>query len=567
MFFKNFIIVFFISLKSFSIILDPIEMNLRDPDQRATNIIVAKIQVALRDQMMSPVIIQNSKRNLSQGLQDSIAHLPADHSASTVSAAIDASFLWKINDSAPMDKCLVMLAPSGLLSYGIARQAVLTHEAFHCFQFQMAGSMTAATQRPAWVVEGSAMFVEEDLIPETSQLGVNNFQNYTRVVTNIFNRNYDAYPFFLHLQQDGANVYQLFHLFFVGGSDNLKIWQDIVHNVPHHALMTWAASFAYKPEWGSDWDLKIRDYYPRSLDPLDRVLTAFPKTRITTDILPLVADGEIGLPRHDEIILTPDKFVKLSVENGMAAIFYRTENNPNGQTYYLDENQTIQFCYGPNCDCPETIGAVHTIKVSDPMIFMASVSSMQNHIVHFDEGLKTCCNNEGGFDSRMVGTWESPGTDYLQLWGAYPYSGGLKENTGSGKIEFIIGRHGEIIKRYRDLHFFSRVTKGHDISSIDFTMKNEVSGCMTTRSTGENKGWIFITDLVDQVEWFSITQQRQDVAPKLKHVHGEWFQASLCVGPGTTQDSCKGTYQFESDILRFNGGSGNGVYRDMIRVR
>lgn len=566
--FKYFILILFISLKSFSIILDPIEMNLSDPDQRATNIAVAKIQGALRDQMSSAVIIQNAKRGISQTLQNELTHLPVGLYAATASTFVNSNNDWEKNFDLPMSKCLVMMGVNGLLSSGITRQSILMHEAFHCFQFQMAGSMNSALDRPQWVLEGSAMFVGEDLIAETSPIGVSYFKKYTRDVINLFDRNYDAYPFFLHLKLEGANVYQVFHQFFAGGSDNLKLWQDIVSSVPHRALATWAASFAYRPDWGIDWDLKTRDYYPRATTALEpSPITPFPKTRVLTGSLPLSAPGVIGLPRHDEVELETDQFVRLSVENGAALIFYRTAEHPEGQTHFIDENQFIQFCYGPNCDCPETIGAVHTIKVNDPIVFMASVSLRQNHTVHFTEGTKTCCSNEGGFDSRMVGTWESPGTRYLEIWGNYPYTGGIKENTGSGTIEIIIGRHGEIIKKYKDLNFFSRVTKGNKVSTIDFRMKYEVSGCMTTRSINETQGWLYINDMLDRVQWTTVTQTGASGPAVFKQAHGEWYQSSLCAGNGTTENPCTGTYFFEGDLLRFNGGVGNSVYNDLIRVR
>jgi hypothetical protein len=553
------------SLQAFSIVVDPIEMDLNDVYQQKTTIAVSKIQAAMRFQLSVPAIIQNSKRNINDALQNDIRSLPLTLYAVTVAAYPNANSVWAKNLDLSMEKCLIVLAPNGYLASPLLRDSILMHEAFHCFQFNIAPTMQDAVNRAPWVLEGTAMFVGEDLVPQTTEIGSTYFIQYTRNVKNIFQRDYDAYPFFLHLKIEGAPVYELFQKFFVGGSDNEKLWRDIVTTVPHRALMTWAASFAYKPEWGRDWDLKTRDYYPSH--PNLPALTDFPSTNVYTNSLPLVGQGEMGLPRHDKVYLEPNKILKLSVENGVAAIFYRTEDSPNGRTFYLEENKNVQFCYGPDCDCPEFLGSVHTIKVSDEKIFVASVSTQRNHIVHFDEGIKTCCNNEGGFDSRMIGTWKTSTDKLLNIWGSYPYSGGVKENHGTGAIEFEIGRRGEIIKKYKDVHFTSVVTKGKDVSTLDFKMFYEVSGCMTTRAIDADKGWLFLTDFTDQVEWVTETRPNKNGPLITRHNGGEWFQSSFCAGPGTVANPCSSTYYFEGDLLRFTGGVSNNAYSDLVRVR
>ena len=43
----------------------------------------------------------------------------------------------------------------------------------------------------------------------------------------------------------------------------------------------------------------------------------------------------------------------------------------------------------------------------------------------------------------------------------------------------------------------------------------------------------------------------------------DWFQFSVCVaGP----NGCAGTYYFEGDKLRFNGGTGVGMYDDLVKI-
>ncbi len=542
-------------------------MILTDPDQRTMNVAVARIQAALRFQLTVPAIIQNSRRDVSPRIRETISALPANHYAMTIPAFVHDAGYWDKNEDLVMQKCLITLAPQGLISTGIMRLSVLTHETFHCYQYEMAGSLSSAFNRTPWVFEGSAMFVGEDLIPETSTVGVSYFNKYTRDVQNIFNRSYDAYPFFLHLKIAGADVYQIFRKFFTGGNDNAKLWQDIVSTAPPEALITWATSLAYKPEWGFEWDLQFRDYRPIQsspfpVDPSEPVLTPFPQTNVFTATLPLSAPGFMGIPRHDKVLLEPNKYVKLSVEHGMAGIFYRTEDAPEGRTFYLLENKQIQFCYGEYCDCIDTQGSVETIKVSDPIVFMASVSTTQNHTVHFEEGHKSCCNNEGDFDPRLVGTWNSNINRFLEIWGNYPYDGGIKENSGTGNIKFVIGRRGEFIKKYQGVNFHSTVTKGRNVSTTDFSIKSEFAGCLKTRPTGEAKGWLFLSEVIDQVSWTEHTQHQPNTPRSTARGHQEYILSSVCNGDGTSAKPCRGTYHFDGNKLTFDG-IGNGVYPDM----
>jgi hypothetical protein len=558
---KKFALIFAVaslSLNTFALVIDRAEMDLRDEDQKTANTAVLKFEMSSGVRLNIPAIIQNSRRFVDETIQSTLTRINSGEAfALTQSVSINAEQRWTLNDAAPAEKCLILFTAPGYLSGGITRKSIVAHEVFHCFQFQMAGTYNGVISKPAWIFEGSAMFAGEDFVEEaTPQLGEAYFQKYVGEVKPLFERSYDAYPFFLHLQKEGVNVYQLIKTLIEARVMNFEYWQIIVNTVPHDALITWATSLARNSDWGRDWNLKVNSYSPHENFKL-------PFTTSSTEVLPLTLPGTLGLPRHDSVRLVENKVIKVNIENGVGAVHYYPEGFPNGRTVRVHEGETVQFCFGNNCDCPGADTGIRTFKVAFDYIFIASVSTRNNHKVHIDEGELDCCGNQGRFDQRMVGTWSTGVVRLLNLWLAWPGVGGERTNTSTGTVEFKISPQGNFVKTYKDVQFNSVVNNGRSVGTAQLNLYYEVAGCITTRAINDEKGWFELSNIIDQTEWKLQSQPKPTIPMKTTYGQGEWFQFGVCV---QGENGCSSTYYFEGDKLRFNGGVANGAYTDLERI-
>jgi hypothetical protein len=334
------------------------------------------------------------------------------------------------------------------------------------------------------------------------------------------------------------------------------LWQTIVNAVPHTALISWAASFTRASDWGRDWDLKVNNFLP---DPIYNL----PIQQSSTASLPLSFVGEMGLPRHDEIQLIENKIVKLSIQNGVGAIHYYPEGFPNGRTLRLQEGENIQFCMGQQCDCPDAASAIRTLKVDFDRVLIASVGTRDKQIVKLEDGELHCCQNTGLFDARMVGTWSTGIENLLAAWDAWPRTGSHRESSGTGTVEIKISSQGNIVKSYHDVQFNSTTTTGRDTATEQLNLNYDISGCLTTRPINPNKGWFFVSDLMDMNEWTLQTQSSASHPIVTRNGISDWYEYSLCVA-GT--HGCMSNYYFEGDRLRILGASVNGMYTDLVKI-
>ena len=548
------------SSPSFALIIDRVEMDLRDPDQKVANQAVSSFEAAMGYRLNVPAIMVNGRRGIDADLQAVLTTFDTTSGyAITRSTLVDASNQkWTLNDASRIEKCLILFATNGYLSAGITRKSIVAHEVFHCFQYQLAGSYNSLISQPLWLYEGSAMFAGEDYVNEASPtMGEAALTKYVTEVKPLFARGYDAYPFYLHLQKEGVNVYKIIKLMLEAfNATSTDLWQIIVNTVPHDALITWASSFARRPEWGRDWDLKVGTFMPDPNAKLTYVTTG-------TSTLPLQIQGEMGLPRHDNIRLEENQVTKISIPKGVGAIHYFPPGEPFGRTIRLQEGESIQFCMGDNCDCAGADTGIRTLKVVVDSVFVASVSTRDHHSVVVEEGTLFCCGNAGFFDARMVGTWSTGVNKLLSVWAAWPGIPGSRVNTGTGTVEFKISPQGNFVKTYREVRLSSVITNGRDVGNASLEFKHEVTGCITTEAMSAEQGWIHMSNIFDQVEWQSQKQLKPTHPVETSRGRADWFQFSVCVaGP----NGCAGTYYFEGDKLRFNGGTGVGMYNDLVKI-
>ena len=128
----------------------------------------------------------------------------------------------------------------------------LAHESFHLFQFQMAGSADNLDRLGDWLVEGSAAWVETDL--------VNDPVDYTSYWTKwlnaptvpLFNRTYTAIGFFGHMASTGISPWSRFPAMFATAGPQAAYSAAVGNNQAF--LDDWAAVYFRNPNWGTAWD-------------------------------------------------------------------------------------------------------------------------------------------------------------------------------------------------------------------------------------------------------------------------------------------------------------------------
>ncbi len=103
------------TIPSFSVVLDRDEMILTDPDQRTTIQAVARIQAALGFQLTVPVIIQNSRRDVSPRIRETIAALPANHYAMTIPAFVHDAGYWLRDENGVLTKAFKHICWDGCM--------------------------------------------------------------------------------------------------------------------------------------------------------------------------------------------------------------------------------------------------------------------------------------------------------------------------------------------------------------------------------------------------------------------------------------------------------------------
>ena len=109
---------------------------MRDPDQKTTNQAIAYFESKLLDRLNVPVIMENFRRGIDEGLQFFMTTLNASAAfAFESSVLINLAEKWRLNETQPVEKCLTMLTTAGNLSAGFTRKSVIAHEAFHCLEF------------------------------------------------------------------------------------------------------------------------------------------------------------------------------------------------------------------------------------------------------------------------------------------------------------------------------------------------------------------------------------------------------------------------------------------------
>jgi hypothetical protein len=128
----------------------------------------------------------------------------------------------------------------------------LAHEVFHCFQYMIAGN-GYNTKLNAWVLEGTADWVEETVVPlgytDPEAWGIPTYVN--NQTTALFTRSYDAAGFWGHVQDTYGDLWTRLKTI-LSSNGNAAVYQAAGGNDPKF-LSTWGSALANEPTGGSSW--------------------------------------------------------------------------------------------------------------------------------------------------------------------------------------------------------------------------------------------------------------------------------------------------------------------------
>lgn len=119
----------------------------------------------------------------------------------------------------PETRCVILVAESTNAEGGTFRQAVIAHEVFHCLSADLSGTIANFRAHGNWLVEGGAMWVESDLVPNRHP-AADFWREYLSTPGRpLFARKYDGIGFFGHLAASGVSPWRVFAPMFSATSD------------------------------------------------------------------------------------------------------------------------------------------------------------------------------------------------------------------------------------------------------------------------------------------------------------------------------------------------------------
>lgn len=245
----------------------------------------------------------------------------------------------------PATKCVIEFA---VLPHknGELRETV-AHEVFHVFQAIMSGTIENFIGEPRkdWLIEGSAMWVESDLVSK-DRGARNEWKRYLRAPsTPLFSRSYSAIGFFGHMASTGLSPWPRFKAIFAATS-SAAAYAAAVGGDPQF-LDSEASVFFREPKFGALWDQEGPNVPTRTEVGFKPTAVSVTKASAAqTLIVKPYAEGPYelsikGLPPEESV-------VELQVVSG----YVRLHSIEGGRVTEIVNGQLL-LCSDPmGCSCP-----------------------------------------------------------------------------------------------------------------------------------------------------------------------------------------------------------------------
>jgi hypothetical protein len=265
--------------------------------------------------------------------------------ASTVAIAADGEPFRKSSETEK--SCLIQINTLGQQTEGEDQKALMAHELFHCFQYELAKRVGDVFYIPPWIDEGQGGWVGEDFTIgiEGSALGQRFWLGWLKLPDEfLFARDYDAIGWYSHLERNGIDPWKFLdnqyltvlktHSSFDGYDVALKAGS------PDKAIDSWGPSYIRDEALGAEWAM------------VGKGLPTYVKTKISEGAL---ASGDT----LTETILPMQAWaIKLDIQS---EVFVVVGASARGMIRFSDgSSHTLQsilgqpFCTKPGgCDCPD----------------------------------------------------------------------------------------------------------------------------------------------------------------------------------------------------------------------
>jgi hypothetical protein len=144
-------------------------------------------------------------------------------------------------------------------SGGVSDQlhVLMTHEVVHCYQNVVWGSVGTAHAMPAWITEGSAMWLAADDTGIAEPALANTWRNsYFEPETPLTKRSYSSDGYFALLDHLGRNLWQLMLPAWqaaAGSGQRSDAFIAVLHGDDPDVRNNWAESYLREDGWGNPW--------------------------------------------------------------------------------------------------------------------------------------------------------------------------------------------------------------------------------------------------------------------------------------------------------------------------
>ena len=155
--------------------------------------------------------------------------------------------VWEIDLDTP-EACVVVVGEGSFSPEEL--RGILAHEAFHCLAKDAVG-IDPYILLPAWLVEGQAAWVGETIAGGTG-LASTHWQAYLLDQYPLYGRSYDAIGFYAHLENRGADVWELLlPMLEAGGGGAMGL---VLGRAGSGWIASWPTGLSRRADWGGDWD-------------------------------------------------------------------------------------------------------------------------------------------------------------------------------------------------------------------------------------------------------------------------------------------------------------------------
>ena len=239
-----------------------------------------------------------------------------------------------------MASCTILYNPDSLSLTGAEAVALAAHEAFHCFETDLAGSLEQSHARPAWIVEGMAEWAGE-AVSGGSQLSTETWGTWLKWgEVGLFERSYTAIGFYAHVDDSGVELWdRLDAAILASDTSSQGAYEVLIDGGSSDLVDSWAPGYFRDPAHAPVWDQNGPGITLDAPDIPEANLQA--ETSYSLHAAPYaVFYGDIDVQASAEVVTFE------SPGEGLAMF-------SDGTTMELEDLHGLALCTTGGCACPE----------------------------------------------------------------------------------------------------------------------------------------------------------------------------------------------------------------------